>query len=276
MTVTDLTKTDTLTIDILRDGALSLAGIAKGLRLLVRETKIVVAGLEREGVVANRLDDSGDGKRSRVFYLAEGFLLRERAELGLAAESADKDELEALTKAALRIALSEGFGLSLLKKTKKAALVARILKAREALFAVCRVCGEEPVDFDGEVCGVCEAPATVVDEEEQPTGPARSRAPRRVDADLSDLSDDDLAEVTSAALAQTRAGKVSARGAQRAIALWLGARSAEGFVPLLILRTLCKRIGVLNSANFTINMKKDGALFARVESDGNLIGWSVK
>jgi hypothetical protein len=271
MTMIATTNLETRIIDALRPHALTLSALAGALRLRLKDVREHVSALEARGVIATRLEAGESGRRARVFALSGRFLLIEEGECALLAESAPREALVALTRPALRIALEAGFGIKLPKKTKKGALIERIFAEREGTFATCRECQDEPVDVAGAVCAICEEASAPVVTAEAP----RTRAPRRPDADL-DLSAEVLDEVTTLALSQTRAGRVSARGAQRAIALWLGERH-EGRVDLLILRTLCKRIGVLNAANFTINMKKDARLFERVENEaGKLTGWRLK
>jgi hypothetical protein len=269
-----LTKPAATLIDALRAGPTSLADIAKSLRILVREARLHVAELEHAGVLANRLDAiDGGTKRARLYFLSPRFLMRERGELAMAAESAPRATLEGYTKATLHIALDEGFGVAMLKKTKKGDLIERILSERAALFPICPRCAEEPVDHAGQVCEVCATPKA------KPRGISitiRKRAPRRPSVDLSlIMSPADIAEVTALALSQTRGGKVSQRGAQRATAIWLANRN-DGFIDHATLRTLVKNIGVFNSPNFTLNMSKDHKLFDRVTTDGDIAGWTLK
>lgn len=66
----------------------------------------------------------------------------------------------------------------------------------------------------------------------------------------------------------------SARGRQRAIALWLGQQKKR--VALEALRELCLVHEAYNVANFAQNMKKDGDLFEEMKDDsGERLGWRL-
>jgi len=265
-----MTDHKTRIIEALQDGgALSLAELATATGLRHKDVREVLT--TSNGSFHSELrttdTDTDTSKRLRVFWLSDALALAAENELLLLGESATADELRGLRKSKLR-KVAETFGVTGLRvKSTLAQMTDAIMALREDHSCACG----EPVDAAGDVCTVCE-------EASQETFQARPLAAstgtgtgslRKPNVELTlDAATLEAAEI----LAEDAK---SARAAQRELAKLL-AETHDGFIAVETLRTLLRRFGRLNKANFTVNMKKDEALFERVESEGKLAGWRLK
>lgn len=264
---------------------LTLAALAEATGLPCAELRAALDGIESlvGSSLVRPVDANGElGKATRVFTVTEAGRLSREADLYVLAEQAPEATLRDATRETLRAAaLSLGIA-NVLKKSTKDTLVALILaeRAKLAVGTVCVKCGAEPVAVAGAICTVCEEAASPVVSDDEPStrGPRKPRTERapgdlRIRVRRPDVSLNLTPEESSAAETIIK-GAPSQRAAQRDVAHWLVRNDPARFVDAEVLRTILRTHGVLNSANFTINAKKEG--WTRVDAEGGALkGWTI-